>query len=353
MRRSRVGVRVGVCVAAAFVCYVYVSLRRSHGRHSSIMGGGSVDLSLAAVAWWRGRSDYFVPEDLIYDAFPNDINMSNFGMCKEGTSCEHSKSQRDMYHTLLGLLDPLPHKPNVLEIGCGRGGGSQVLQKTLQPNTLLSIDKSTYGVDWAREHWPANAHTRYQIDRFPLVPHAKLPDDPAAFCAKCAPGEDGVDGGCHDWCSAQGYCGHTVKFQHVDCRTGDTPKEEPAYSAPFDVIVSVEVGGYFPNEEQAGDIVRALRPGGVYLEAHLHTPAQHKEHNAYLMRTGLHLEASLDVTADCVRALLDPSREKRMRELVPRLLVPFVKESMRFPGTANYETLVNGELRYVLYAWRL
>ena len=112
-----------------------------------------------------------------------------------------------MYSELLSRWTPPEFAPAAyLEIGCGRGTGTQ-LARYMFPSltTVLAIDQSPYAVRWANARWGSRS------GKPPLYPDTK--SAPAEY--------------------------RTVRF-------GENGLNDKTTTTRFDMVVTVESGGWFP-----------------------------------------------------------------------------------------------------------
>jgi SAM-dependent methyltransferase len=198
---------------------------------------------------------------------------------------------------------------DVLEIGCGRGGGTVFVFETYRPRKMTGLDLSRSAIARCRR-----AHAR--------------------------PGLTFVQG---------------------------DAEALPFADASFDVVVNVESSHCYLNVPRFLDEVhRVLRPGGLLLMADVrHTElaigrddtllphADVAQLRSELDDSGLAVLEEEDITANVVRALqLDsPRRRQAIAERVPRALQQHALIFSAVEGTPQYESLANGDgtyLRFVL-----
>ncbi len=179
----------------------------------------------------------------------------------------------------------------VLEVGCGRGGGTAYIARYLRPKTLI-------GVDFA--------------------------DRAIRFCAN----QYLLDG---------------VTF------LGGEADTLPFAEHSFDSVINVESSHSYTSMEQfIGEVYRVLRPGGYFLYADFRRVVMIDRLRQQLTNGGFILLAERMITPNVVRALdLDNDRKLDLiQRHVPRLLT---KSFMRFAairGTELYEGFRTGQLDY-------
>lgn len=193
---------------------------------------------------------------------------------------------------------------DVLEVGCGRGGGAAFVFERYRPRSLVGLDLARSAVERARRD-----HGR--------------------------PG---------------------LQFVQGDAEA------LPFEDASFDVVLNVESAHWYPDVGRFLDeVFRVLRPGGSLLLADLrHTDlADHGDDNlmprADMRRFIAQLEASPfvmaeheDITDNVRRALeLDTPRRRRMIERgYPKLLQRQALAFSGVVGTPLYEALAKGDMTY-------
>ena len=199
---------------------------------------------------------------------------------------------------------------DVLEVGCGRGGGAAAVFERYGPRSLVGLDLAASAIERARRD-----HGR--------------------------PGLEFVQG---------------------------DAEALPFGDAAFDVVLNVESAHWYPNVEKfLTEAFRVLRPGGALLLADLrHTSLPDDGGEVFMPRVDMRtfvaqLEASPfelveqeDITSNVRRALeLDSPRRRRMIERAyPRLLHRRALAFSGVVGTPPYEGLAGGELTYQRFVLR-
>ena len=181
---------------------------------------------------------------------------------------------------------------DVLEVGCGRGGGSSFIARYRGPRTTTGLDLSRSAIALCRRHRRAPRLGFVQGDALAMP----FPD-----------------------------------------RT-------------FDAVVNVESSHCYPSmDDFLAEVHRVLRPGGSFLFADLR-PA--REMAALRRRLGegpLELRASHDITEN-VRAALELDDERRralMAAWIPRMFHRLFEPFAAFRGTDSFARLETGQTQYV------
>lgn len=195
-----------------------------------------------------------------------------------------------LYERTAGAID-LEGK-EVLEVGCGRGGGAAFVAQRFAPARLTGLDFSEKAIEFARS-------------------------------------------------------------QHADPRLtfvrGDA-EQLPFPDASVDAVVNVESSHCYPNVPRFfAEAFRVLRPGGSLLFADLRLADQLDDLRDQLRTAGFAITEQERITDNVVRALeLDsPRRELLVQQRVPRALRGYVMNFIAAEGSDVQESLRNGPLEYV------
>lgn len=180
---------------------------------------------------------------------------------------------------------------DVLEVGCGRGGGAVFLQRTLHPRTMTAVDYSEEAVALCRQRYP---------------------DAPVTF------------------------------------QVGDA-ENLPFPDSSFDVVLNVESSHCYGSMEAfVREVARVLRPGGDFLHADFRDREKVDMWRAQLRGSGLRLVQESHITAN-VLAALDADNDRKlalMRQILPeRLLAPF-QDFAAVKGSVVYEDFRTGRMEY-------
>lgn len=179
----------------------------------------------------------------------------------------------------------------VLEIGCGRGGGSSYIARYLQPARMTGVDISSKAI---------------------------------AFCQRV----------------------HTVA--NLDYRFGDA-EALPFADASFDAVVNVESSFCYGSLDRFfAEVARVLRPGGHLLLADLRLAHEVADLDAALERSGLVLVSRRDITANVAKALaLDSDRRSSAKG--DRIARPFRRMFDTFMGVEGTRMPVHLQAREMIY----
>ena len=186
---------------------------------------------------------------------------------------------------------------DVLEVGCGRGGGSAWMAAHLSPRSVTGVDISPRAV---------------------------------AFCA-------------------QFHAAENLSFQAGDA------EHLPFEDGSFDVVVNVESSHCYGDTERfLAEVRRVLRPGGTFCWADVWARSRVQGMFERLDRAGLEPVSSAEITPGVLRALelASPAKEALLSRSVPRLLRPLFRPFMGLRGTSFHSGLTGGELGYFCRVYR-
>jgi ubiquinone/menaquinone biosynthesis C-methylase UbiE len=202
---------------------------------------------------------------------------------------EADRSFAQLYDAVAGAV-PLAGR-DVLEVGCGRGGGASFLARYHRPGRLVAVDLAPRAVALAR--------ARFAV-----------------------PG---------------------LSFE-----VGDAERL-PFAAATFDAVVNIEsshcygrIGAFF------GEVRRVLRPGGAFLYADFRPRDELDAWRAALGSAGFRIERERDLTPGVVAALDadDDGKRSMIASLVDRPLLGVFNQFAALRGTAIYDELRAGTLSY-------
>jgi ubiquinone/menaquinone biosynthesis C-methylase UbiE len=185
---------------------------------------------------------------------------------------------------------------DVLEVGCGRGGGSSYIARYLQPRTMTGVDFAATAVAFCRR--------RHSEENLTFV-----------------------EGNAEDL---------------------------PFAAVSFDAVVNVESSHCYPSFELfVREVARVLRPGGLCLFADLRSHDQIAQVREQLGQV-FTIEEEERITPNVSRALALTSarREAVITEQTPAMFRRAVKNFAAVEGTQAFEALRRGDLEYVRFVLR-
>ncbi|TSA31711.1 MAG: class I SAM-dependent methyltransferase [Porphyromonadaceae bacterium] len=230
-----------------------------------------------------------------------EIIFMNYGYAEDShkmplePSDEINRYPIQLYHQLVRAHD-LENK-DILEIGCGRGGGLAFLAKLLKPSSAVGIDRDPSAIEFCNNFW----------------------------------GKPGLS------------------FMQGDAQAVSLPDNS------FDVIINVESSHRYEDVNLfLEEVRRLLRPNGIFLL----TDFRGKDEMPQLLKqfggSGLQITGNDNVTPQVVKALeLDDTRRRNLvKNLVPRLLHRIALDFAGAKGSPTYRRFASGKWIYFNYFFR-
>lgn len=185
---------------------------------------------------------------------------------------------------------------DVLEIGCGRGGGASFIARYLHPTSLTGVDLSARAVRYCRRRHRIKSLTFMRGEAL----HLPLP-----------------------------------------------PKS-------FDAVVNVESSHcYLSFEGFLSEVARVLRPNGLFFFADLRSPEEVTRIREQIKQRFTVVEEEI-ITANVVRALaLDSDRRRRLiQKRAPRFLHNVLQAFASVNGSPTFDAFESGALQYFRFVLR-
>jgi ubiquinone/menaquinone biosynthesis C-methylase UbiE len=210
-------------------------------------------------------------------------------------SDESNRYSIQLYHRLASAVN-LENK-DIVEVGCGRGGGLSYVTKTFSPATALGVDLEKRAVSFANKY-----HN---------------------------------DAG--------------LSFKQGDAHY------LPIESDACDALINVESSHrYLDFDQFLTEVSRVLKPEGYFLYTDFRYPEEMDGLNKSLNFTNMNLIEYQEINTNVINALkLDTPRRKN---LVEKLIPGFLhKTALNFSGAVDsptYNQIVSGELVYYLYIFQ-
>jgi ubiquinone/menaquinone biosynthesis C-methylase UbiE len=196
-----------------------------------------------------------------------------------------------LYHHVVSSV-PLQGK-DVLEIGCGRGGGASYVARYMRPRHFVGLDINKTAINFDRRFYKTQKNLQF------IVGDA-----------------------------------HAMPF----------PEET------FDVAVNVESSHHYNDLGRfLGEVHRVLKPGGSFLMACFPRKNEPSFLRRLLDKSRFTCILEEDITPNVIRALeIDSARrEDAVRRLCPAPLRTFGREFAGVRGSELYESFVSGKRRYL------
>jgi ubiquinone/menaquinone biosynthesis C-methylase UbiE len=207
-----------------------------------------------------------------------------------------------LYHRTATQAGDLAGK-QVLEVGCGHGGGASYLTRTLGPTSYVGLDLNPAGIEFCRR--------RHQV-----------------------PGLEFVQG----------------NAENLPFPTGS-----------FDAVINVESSHCYPHFDRfLSEVRRVLRPGGAFLYADVRQSFQADVRQSFqcarweadlAAARGLRIVSERTIDAEVLRGMeLNSAQMLAMMEsLVPGFLRWWARDGAPARGSAIYRSLESGRASYRMY----
>lgn len=208
---------------------------------------------------------------------------------------ESNRSSIQLYHHVASAV-PLEGL-DVLEVGCGRGGGASYVKRYLRPRQMTGVDFSAKAIRFCQ----ANHH---------------------------------VEG---------------LSFVQGDAES------LPLADASFDAVLNVESSHCYGSMPAfLRQVQRVLRPGGHFLFADLRMAKDIDRLHEHLLASGLTVLDREDITASVLAALRGDSERKLalIERSVPQRLRSTFRQFAALEGSETYEAFRTGAMVYVRYVLR-
>ena len=245
---------------------------------------------------WRIWHTYLVGRDKDFD-----VKFMNYGFCGMNGEFrplnlkledEYERYCINLYHHDVQKI-PLENK-DVLEVGCGRGGGASYISRYLNTKSYIGLDLSSKAIKFCNEN--------YNI-----------------------PGLSFIRG-----------------------KAEDLPFEDER----FDAVVNVESSRCYA--DMAGflnEVYRTLKPGGHLLFSDMRTEEGNLELKTQFLEAGFKIELEKNILRNVVAALeIDSDRRIRLaQEKTPKFLHNSCAEFSGAKGSRRFELFADGTIQYYSY----
>jgi ubiquinone/menaquinone biosynthesis C-methylase UbiE len=187
---------------------------------------------------------------------------------------------------------------DILEVGCGRGGGASYITRHLHPRQIVGVDINATAIRFDQKHYAAHKNLQFSV---------------------------------------------------ADAH------ELPFKDNSFDAILNIESAHHYKDVRQfLSEVHRVLKPDGYFLIACFEDPEKRVFPRRALAQSKLRKVREEDITADVIRAMdLDNSRRQLLaQKLVPGILKDFAVEFAGVHGTELYDSFVSGKCSYVYLIYK-
>ncbi|MCX6286598.1 MAG: class I SAM-dependent methyltransferase [Bacteroidetes bacterium] len=183
---------------------------------------------------------------------------------------------------------------DILEVGCGRGGGLSYISRHLSPNSATGIDLNERAIQFCQKH----------------------------------------------------YSTEKSKFLTANSQSLNFPDNS------FDVIINIESSHRYSQMELfLFEVYRTLKPGGFFLFADFRNNIEIKNLRLQLLKPNFQLIKFENITNNVVEALklATPVREALIRTLIPKFLQNLGRNFAATVGSSTYNSFLTGKYEYVYY----
>jgi len=183
---------------------------------------------------------------------------------------------------------------DILEVGCGRGGGLSYINRYLSPNSATGIDLSKKGIDFCRQY----------------------------------------------------YSNERLEFLHGNAQNLNFKDNA------FDVVLNIESSHRYDQMEKfLAEVYRVLKPGGFFLFADFRHENELEELTMQLENSNFKPVKFEIITPNVLEALKfsSPDREYLIHKLVPKFLYNLGENFAATEGTTIYNKFATHEFEYFFY----
>ncbi len=235
---------------------------------------------------------------------PDNIKFLNYGYARVDDSekplvllpeDEPDRHSIQLYNAAVG--DTLLEGKDVIEIGCGRGGGASFVARYFKPRKIVGLDLAQKAI---------------------------------TFCER----QHHVSG---------------LSFQRGDA------ENLPFASSSFDVVLNVESSHGYPSMERfLSESFRILRSGGTFLLTDFRQQSKVEKLQQQIGDAGFIIEDVRLINANVVKALdLNVERStEQIQKLAPRVARGWMHEFSAMPDSEQYANFASGRLRYQRFILR-
>ena len=225
-----------------------------------------------------------------------EVIFMNFGYSKDKHRIELDKIDEknrysaQLYHLVATGVD-IKGK-DILEVGCGRGGGLSYINRYLTPGSATGVDLNKKAIEFCKIY----------------------------------------------------YSNENIKFSQANAQNLDFQDNT------FDVVINIESSHRYSQMDMfLQEAYRVLKPGGFFLFADFRNKMELDELNTQLNQSDFHLVKEEIITHNVVEALklATPERLELIKKLIPKFLQYLGKNFAATEGTMTYNKFVTREFEYM------
>jgi ubiquinone/menaquinone biosynthesis C-methylase UbiE len=202
---------------------------------------------------------------------------------------EPNRYSIQLYHHVATGIDI--QGKDVLEVGCGRGGGGSYIMRYLKPNSYVGLDQSIYSTKFCNRY--------HDVENLYFV---------------------------------KGYA-ESLSFE----------------DSSFDAVINIESSRCYADIDAfLSGVWRVLRPEGYLLLADLRTDDEVDDFKQNFLDNGFSIERTEDISQNVSESLARDSsrRTELIEEHVPKYLHKAFKEFSGVEGTDRYHLFSDGKMKY-------
>ena len=222
----------------------------------------------------------------------------NYGYSKDNHKIELDENDEknrysiQLYHLVATGVDI--RGKDILEVGCGRGGGLSYIYRYFSPNSLTGVDLNRKAIN---------------------------------FCNKK-------------------YSTERIIFLQANAQKLNFQKDS------FDVVINVESSHRYSQKDIFLDeVYRVLKPNGFFLFADFGNEIEIEKLNTQFEKSNFQLVKFENITDNVIEALKlsTPSREELIKKLLPKFLQNLGRNFAATAGSATYNFFLTKKFEYVFY----
>ncbi len=227
-----------------------------------------------------------------------EIIFMNYGYSKDNHKIELDENDEknrysiQLYHLVATGVDI--RGKDILEVGCGRGGGLSYIYRYFSPNSLTGVDLNRKAIN---------------------------------FCNKK-------------------YSAERIIFLQANAQKLNFQKDS------FDVVINVESSHRYSQKDIFLDeVYRVLKPNGFFLFADFGNKIEIEKLNTQFEKSNFQLVKFENITDNVIEALklATPSREELIKKLLPKFLQNLGRNFAATAGSATYNFFLTKKFEYVFY----
>lgn len=227
-----------------------------------------------------------------------EVIFMNYGYSKDNHRIELDQNDEkfrysiQLYH-LVATGAEIKGK-EILEVGCGRGGGLSYINRTFAPNSAIGIDLNKKAIKFCNKKYSSEKNKFFQADAQKL-------------------------------------------------NFGDNA---------FDVVINIESSHRYSKVDLfLSEVYRVLKPGGVLLFADFGNQYDLRKLNRQFKNMKFKRLKNETITENVLEALKlsTPNREELVRKLLPKFLQNLGRNFAATEGTTTYNKFLTREFEYVFY----